>query len=72
MSQEQKNPFDDENAAFFVLCNHEEQYSLWPAFADCPAGWQAVFGPQNRADCITWIETHWQDMRRASLRHASR
>jgi uncharacterized protein YbdZ (MbtH family) len=32
------NPFDDDNGNFFVLVNDEEQHSLWPAFADVPAG----------------------------------
>jgi len=33
------NPFDDDDGRFFVLVNDEEQHSLWPAFADVPAGW---------------------------------
>jgi MbtH protein/glycopeptidolipid biosynthesis protein len=36
------NPFDDDNFNFFVLVNDDEQHSLWPAFADIPAGWRAV------------------------------
>ena len=32
------NPFDDENANFFVLVNDEDQHSLWPTFTDKPAG----------------------------------
>jgi uncharacterized protein YbdZ (MbtH family) len=31
------NPFDDEDGAFFVFVNDEEQHSLWPVFADVPA-----------------------------------
>lgn len=38
------NPFDDDTCSFFVLINDEEQHSLWPAFADIPAGWQTVYG----------------------------
>jgi uncharacterized protein YbdZ (MbtH family) len=38
------NPFDDDNGSFFVLVNDEEQHSLWPAFADVPAGWRVVYG----------------------------
>ena len=38
------NPFDDEDGAFFVLVNDEEQHSLWPSFADVPAGWRVVYG----------------------------
>ena len=38
------NPFDDDNASFLVLVNDEEQHSLWPTFADIPAGWRVVYG----------------------------
>ncbi|MEI7188030.1 MbtH family protein [Dickeya dianthicola] len=68
MSQEQLNPFDDDRLAFLVLVNEQRQYSLWPEFAAVPAGWEAVYGPQPREACIAYTETHWQDMRPASLR----
>jgi uncharacterized protein YbdZ (MbtH family) len=45
------NPFDDENGSFLVLVNDEEQHSLWPAFADVPAGWRVVYGEADRAAC---------------------
>ena len=32
------NPFDDQDGAFFVLANNEEQHSLWPTLAEIPAG----------------------------------
>ncbi|NEA37675.1 MbtH family protein, partial [Streptomyces sp. SID13031] len=38
------NPFEDENGTYFVLRNDEGQHSLWPVFADVPAGWTAGFG----------------------------
>ncbi|RLM24494.1 antibiotic synthesis protein MbtH [Brenneria alni] len=71
MSQEQLNPFDDDSLTFFVLMNQQQQYSLWPAFAAQPAGWESVYGPQSRAACIEYTEKHWLDMRPASLRTAS-
>ena len=43
------NPFDDETGTFLVLVNDEEQHSLWPTFADVPAGWRKVFGDAGRA-----------------------
>ncbi|MDG4667569.1 MbtH family protein [Mycobacterium sp. 236(2023)] len=64
------NPFDDENATFFVLVNDEEQYSLWPVFADVPAGWRVAFGESARAACLTYVEEQWTDMRPRSLREA--
>lgn len=33
MNLEQKNPFDDDEATFYVLINDQQQYSLWPTFA---------------------------------------
>jgi uncharacterized protein YbdZ (MbtH family) len=62
------NPFDDENGNFFVLVNDEEQHSLWPEFADIPAGWRVVFGAAVRAECLDYIEQHWTDIRPKSLR----
>jgi uncharacterized protein YbdZ (MbtH family) len=62
------NPFDDENSSFLVLVNDEEQHSLWPAFADVPAGWQVVFGEADRAACLDYVEQNWTDIRPRSLR----
>ncbi|MFD8546329.1 MbtH family protein [Streptomyces sp. NPDC059649] len=64
------NPFDDDNGMFHVLVNDEEQHSLWPAFADVPAGWRVALGPDRRQDCLAYIEEHWTDLRPKSLRDA--
>lgn len=64
------NPFDDENGTFYVLVNDEDQHSLWPTFADVPAGWKVVFGEGNRADCLAYVEENWADMRPRSLRES--
>lgn len=61
------NPFDDANGNFLVLVNDENQHSLWPQFAEIPAGWRAVHGPGARKECLDYIETNWTDMRPASL-----
>lgn len=68
MSQEQLNPFDDESLSFLVLINQQQQYSLWPLFAEVPQGWSSEMGPASRAECIQYIETHWLDMRPAALK----
>jgi uncharacterized protein YbdZ (MbtH family) len=52
----------------FVLVNDEEQHSLWPAFADVPAGWRVVYGEADRAGCLDYIEQNWTDIRPKSLR----
>ncbi len=61
------NPFDDLNGVFLVLVNAENQHSLWPSFAEVPAGWRTVHGPDARQACLDYIETNWADMRPQSL-----
>ncbi len=61
------NPFEDEQALYRVLVNEENQHSLWPEFADVPAGWTTAFGPAARQDCLEFVEREWVDMRPASL-----
>ncbi|WKB54421.1 MbtH family protein [Eleftheria terrae] len=61
------NPFDDENGTFLVLVNDENQHSIWPEFAEVPAGWRVVHGPGARQACLEYVEQHWTDMRPASL-----
>lgn len=64
------NPFDDDNGAFFVLVNDEDQHSLWPVFAAIPAGWRVVHGEASRAACLDYVEKNWTDLRPKSLRDA--
>jgi MbtH protein len=64
------NPFDNPDGSFLVLVNNEDQHSLWPAFADIPAGWTQVFGEDTREACLAYIEQHWTDMRPRSLRES--
>ena len=61
------NPFDDPDGTFLVLVNAEGQHSLWPAFADVPAGWTATFGPAPRPGCLDHITENWTDLRPRSL-----
>ncbi|CAM4472995.1 MbtH-like protein [Mycobacterium basiliense] len=62
------NPFDDDNGIFYVLVNDEDQHSLWPVYADIPAGWRVVFGEAARSACLDFIDEHWTDIRPKSLR----
>lgn len=61
------NPFEDEDANYFVLINDEGQHSLWPAFADVPDGWKIIFGEDKRQACLDFVEENWTDMRPNSL-----
>jgi MbtH protein len=62
------NPFEDPEGRFHVLVNDEGQHSLWPSFADVPAGWTTKFGPDTRDACVAYVEEHWADLRPLSLR----
>jgi uncharacterized protein YbdZ (MbtH family) len=66
------NPFEDENGTFLVLVNAENQHSLWPSTVDVPAGWRTVHGEDTRSACLEYVETHWTDLRPASLVAAMR
>ncbi|MER7411205.1 MbtH family protein [Streptomyces sp. NHF165] len=61
------NPFDDPDGTFRVLVNDEGQHSLWPDFIEVPDGWTTVHGPADRDACVAYVDTHWTDMRPASL-----
>lgn len=66
------NPFDDEHGRFRVLVNDEDQHSLWPVFAEVPAGWRVVCGEGDegvsREEATAYVEEHWTDLRPRSLR----
>lgn len=51
-----------------VVVNHEEQYSIWPAYREPPAGWRKVGKQGSKAECLAYIEEVWTDMRPLSLR----
>ncbi len=61
------NPFEDENRAYLVLVNTENQHSLWPADLAVPAGWSTAFGAKPRTDCLAYVEANWPDIRPASV-----
>ena len=61
------NPFEDEDGRYLVLVNDEGQHSLWPSFAEVPAGWQVTFGEDSRAACLEYVENNWTDLRPKSL-----
>ncbi|MDG9719803.1 MbtH family protein [Streptomyces sp. DH24] len=61
------NPFEDNDAQYRVLVNDEGQHSLWPAFAEVPAGWTVVYGEDSRQACLDYVNEHWTDMRPLSL-----
>jgi len=61
------NPFDDTDGTFLVLVNDEGQHSLWPSFAEVPAGWTVAKTADTRQACLDYVEQNWTDMRPKSL-----
>jgi MbtH protein len=62
---------DEENedtTTYRVVLNHEEQYSIWPAHHENPAGWEDGGKVGTKAECLAYIEEKWTDMRPLSLR----
>ncbi|HEY7594755.1 MAG TPA: MbtH family NRPS accessory protein [Actinophytocola sp.] len=55
---------------FQVVVNDEEQYSVWAADQDPPAGWRPTGFTGGRDECLAHIDQVWTDMRPKSLRRA--
>jgi MbtH protein len=51
-----------------VVVNDEEQYSVWLADREPPAGWTAEGTTGTRDECLAHIGAIWTDMRPLSLR----
>ncbi|HDQ72892.1 MAG TPA: MbtH family NRPS accessory protein [Chloroflexi bacterium] len=51
-----------------VVVNHEEQYSIGPAYREPPLGWREVGKEGFKDECLAYIEEVWTDMRPLSLR----
>jgi len=59
---------DEDNRRYKVVVNHEEQYSIWFADREPPAGWREVGKSGTKAECLAHIKEAWTDMRPLSLR----
>jgi MbtH protein len=51
-----------------VVLNDEEQFSIWWADQDPPAGWRTEGTEGTREACLAHIDEVWTDMRPLSLR----
>jgi MbtH protein len=63
--------FDEERedtTIYKVVLNHEEQYSIWPADRENPAGWRDAGKVGSKQECLSYIGEVWTDMRPLSLR----
>ncbi|QMU77961.1 MbtH family protein [Streptacidiphilus sp. PB12-B1b] len=61
------NPFEDPEGRYLVLVNDEGQHSLWPTFADVPAGWTIALAESGYDESLAWITEHWTDLRPRSV-----
>ena len=57
-----------DDTVYKVVLNHEEQYSIWPASRENPAGWQDAGKSGSKEECLAYIKEVWTDMRPLSLR----
>lgn len=60
----------EDTTVYKVVVNYEEQYSIWPADREVPAGWREVGKTGSKAECLAYIKEVWTDMRPLSLRKA--
>ncbi len=61
----------DDTETFLVVVNHEEQYSIWLADREPPAGWRAPGFTGTRQECLDHIDQVWTDMRPLSTRRTA-
>jgi MbtH protein len=62
-------PDEQEDTTIYkVVINHEEQYSIWPAYKENPLGWTDVGKSGTKDECLAYIKEIWTDMRPLSLR----
>jgi MbtH protein len=59
---------DQDDRTYQVVVNDEEQYSIWPADRQVPAGWRGLDVSGPKEVCLSHIERVWVDMRPLSLR----
>ena len=58
----------DDGATYRVVLNDEEQYSIWLADRELPAGWREEGKVGPKAECLAHIDEVWTDMRPLSIR----
>lgn len=59
---------ETDTAAYKVVMNHEEQYSIWAEGRENALGWVDAGVTGNKQVCLDYIKDVWTDMRPLSLR----
>lgn len=54
-----------------VVVNDAQQYSLWRADRDNPAGWRDAGRTGSRQECLDYVAQVWTDMTPPGLRPAA-
>lgn len=57
-----------DSTVYRVVVNDEEQYSIWPADRELPAGWRCTGPVGSTQDCLDFIARVWTDMRPRGVR----
>ncbi len=60
----------DDAEIFDVVVNDEDQHSIWRSEQALPSGWRRAGFRGPKQECLSYIETHWTDMRPLSVRRA--
>lgn len=58
----------EDTTIYDVVVNDEEQYSIWPAHKELPAGWRKAGKSGPKQECLDYVNEVWTDMRPKSLR----
>ena len=58
----------EDTRTYNVVINHEEQYSIWLADRENAPGWKSEGKSGTKAECLSYIDEVWTDMRPLSLR----
>jgi MbtH protein len=58
----------EDKTIYKVVLNHEEQYSIWPAYKENALGWKDAGKSGTKQECLAYIKEVWTDMRPLSLR----
>jgi MbtH protein len=53
---------------YVAVKNDEDQYALWDATKQPPAGWVVMCKPTTKEDCLAFIRENWVDMTPKSAR----
>ncbi|WP_213452009.1 MbtH family protein [Rhizomonospora bruguierae] len=61
-------PVEADEGSYQVVLNDEEQYSIWPAGEQPPAGWRPDGTVGSKQHCLDRIDEVWTDMRPRSAR----